>query len=159
MRTEGGMPPTIFHGLLNNPNLPPSEKVTDRLLDEARTLIGGGTDTTANTLASLTYHVLENPPILKKLKAELAEAIPDPETMPQSAQLEALPYLTAVIQEAIRLHPAASVRQERVAPDEDLFYEERKTGKKYIIPKGVSDSWNLHRRKLRLMMELRHLWA
>lgn len=144
MKSEGDMAPTIFQGLLNNPNLPESEKVTDRLLDEARTLIGGGTDTTANTLASLTYHVLANPPILKKLKEELAEAIPNVEAMPQSSQLEALPYLTAVIQEAIRLHPAASVRQERVAPDEDLFYEERKSGKKYVIPKGVSECQNFN---------------
>ena len=139
-KTEGDMAPTIFHGLLSNPNLPESEKVTDRLLDEARVLIGAGTDTTANTLASLTYHILANPEILKRLKAELAEAMPEAEPIPESARLEALPYLTAVIQEGIRLHPGASIRQERVAPDEDLFYEDAKSGKKYVIKKGVSES-------------------
>lgn len=135
------MAPTIFHGLLNNPNLPESEKITDRLLDEARVLVGAGTDTTANTLAVLTYHILANPHITKRLKAELAEAMPDTETMPESAQLEALPYLTAVIQEGIRLHPGASIRQERLAPDEDLLYEDAKSGKKYVITKGVSERY------------------
>ena len=96
------------------------------------------TDTTANTLAALTYHLLSNPEILKKLKVELSKAVPDPESTLELSQLEALPYLTAVIEEGIRLHPGASVRQDRVAPDEDLFYEDSKNGKKYVIPRGVS---------------------
>jgi cytochrome P450 len=121
-----------------NPNLPDSEKSDDRLIDEARVLLAGGTDTTAHTLASITYHLLANPSIFKKLKKELEEAIPDPHNMPVSTQIEALPYLTAVIQEGIRLHPGASLRQERVAPDESLIYEDVKGGRKYVIPKGVS---------------------
>ena len=131
------MAPTIFHGMLNNTNLPDSEKTTPRLLDEAIVLIGAGTDTTANTLAALTYHILANPDILKKLKTELAEAIPDVGTLPESARIETLPYLTAVIQEGIRLHPGASLRQERVAPEEELLYEDMKSGKKYVIARGV----------------------
>lgn len=129
---------TIFHGLLKNPNLPDSEKNDDRLIDESRVLLAGGTDTTANTLAAISYHLLSNPECLKKLKAELKEAIPDPDDIPASTKLEALPYLTAVIEEGIRLHPGASIRQERVAPDEELFYEDP-SGKKYVIPRGVSD--------------------
>ena len=124
--------------MLNNSNLPDAEKSTARLRDEAIVLIGAGTDTTANTLAALTYHLLANPLILKKLKTELAEAIPDVETLPESTRIETLPYLTAVIQEGIRLHPGASLRQERVAPDEDLLYENTKSGKKYVIERGVS---------------------
>ena len=133
------MAPTIFHGMLSNTNLPDSEKTTPRLLDEAIVLVGAGTDTTANTLAALTYHILANPDILKKLKTELAEAIPDVETLPESTRIETLPYLTAVIQEGIRLHPGATLRQERVAPDEELLYEDTKSGKKYVITRGVRD--------------------
>jgi len=29
------------------------------------------------------------------------------------------------------------MRQERVAPDEELVYEDDKTERKYVIPKGV----------------------
>lgn len=129
---------TIFHSLIRNPNLSKADKTDERLLDEARVLLGAGTDTTANTLAWTTYHLLANTAILARLRKELLEAIPDPENMPPLSQLEALPYLTAVIQEGIRLHPGASIRQDRVAPDEDLLYEDVKSGKKWIIEKGVS---------------------
>jgi len=134
-KTEGKMAPTIFHGLLSTSSLPESEKATPRLVDEARILLAAGTDTTANTLAAITYHLLANPDILSKLKRELAIAIPDTETIPELSQVEGLPYLTAIIQEGLRLHPSVSFRQDRVAPDEDLFYEGM--GKKYIIPRGV----------------------
>lgn len=123
---------------MKNPNLADSEKTDERFLDEARVLLGAGTDTTAYTLATITYHLLANPETLKKLKKELADVMPDPDSVPVSEKIEALPYLTAVIQEGIRLHPGASLRQDRVAPDEDLFYEDVKSGKKYVIPKGVS---------------------
>jgi len=129
---------TVFHGLLRNPHLSAADKTDDRLIDEARILLGGGTDTAANTLAAITYHILANPHILAKLRSELVAAIPDPYNMPPLAQIEALPYLSAVIQEGIRLHPGASVRQDRVAPDEDLVYEDTSSGKKWTIEKGVS---------------------
>lgn len=135
--TEGKLAPTIFHGLLSTANLPESEKATPRLVNEARILLAAGTDTTANTLATITYHLLANPEILKKLKDELTTAIPDVELMPEISLVESLPYLTAIIQEGLRLHPSVSFRQDRVAPDEDLFYEDVKSGKKYIIPRGV----------------------
>jgi cytochrome P450 len=122
-----------------NPNLPDSEKTDERLADEARILLQGGTDTTAITLSATTYQILANPSILKELKQELAQAIPNPDSLPVSTQVEALPYLTAVIEEGIRLHPGASVRQERIAPDEDLVYQDVKGERRYVIPKGVSD--------------------
>jgi cytochrome P450 len=120
-KTENEMKPTIFHGLLSNSNLPESEKATPRLVHEARILLAAGTDTTASTLATITYHLLANPEILKRLKDELLIAIPEQEKMPEVSQIEGLPYLTAVIQEGIRLHPGVSLRQDRVAPDEEIF--------------------------------------
>ncbi len=128
---------TIFHGLLSNPDLPDSEKTDQRMVEEARVLLAAGTETTASTLAAITYHLLANPSILKELKKELTEAILDPDSFPISTQIEGLPYLTAVIKEGLRLHPGASLRQERVAPDESFLYEDVKSGRKYVIPKGV----------------------
>jgi hypothetical protein len=42
-----------------------------------------------------------------------------------------------VIQEGIRLHPGVSLRQDRVAPDQELVYQ-NPSGKTYVIPAGVS---------------------
>jgi cytochrome P450 len=136
-KSDENAAPTIFHGIIQNPNVPETDKSTARLVDEAIIFLGAGTDTTAQTMVAITYHLLSNPEILGKLKAELAQAIPDVESLPESSKLEALPYLTAVIQESIRLHPGAVHRQERVAPDEDLFYEDPKSGEKFLIPQGV----------------------
>jgi cytochrome P450 len=136
-KTESLMAPTIFHGLLSSSSLPESEKSTSRLVDEARILLAAGTDTTANTLAAITYHLLANPEVLRKVKTELETVIPKSDNMPKSSEIESLPYLTAVIQEGIRLHPGVSYRQDRVAPDEDLFFEDVEGRKKYILPRGV----------------------
>lgn len=137
MKTDS-LSKTIFHSLIRNQNLPEAEKSDKRLADQASVLLGGRTDTTASTLAYTTYHLLSNPRILKKLRDELISAIPDPQDMPPLNKLEALPFLTAIVKLGIRLHPGASIRQERVALDEDLLYEDRKTGMKWLIPKGVS---------------------
>ena len=59
---------------------------------------------------------------------------------PTSAQLERLPYLSAVIQEGLRLHPGATLRFQRVCPDESLSYRDPSTKKEYIIPAGTSVS-------------------
>ena len=82
-------------------------------------------------------HLLANPPILQKLRTELKAEIPDAFTMPTFKQVNSLPYLTAVVQEGLRMHAGASTRQQRVAPDEDLVYTDTKTAKKWIIPAGT----------------------
>lgn len=90
--------------------LPPDEKTLDRLGDEAATTVAAGTLTTAWTLSIAMYYLLTMPELLQKLKTELAAAIPDPSTNAPLATIENLPYLTAVVQEAIRLGYGGSGR-------------------------------------------------
>lgn len=56
---------------------------------------------------------------------------------PTSAVVERLPYLTAVIQEGLRLHPGALTRMTRVAPDRAMVYKDRKAGREVVIPAGT----------------------
>jgi cytochrome P450 len=84
---------TIFHSLLNG-SLPDSEKKTERLQEEAYIIVIAGTDTTAATLSALTYHLLSNPNVLKKLRDELETAMPDPNESP-TLKVETLPYLVS----------------------------------------------------------------
>jgi len=130
--------PTIFYGLLQS-DLPESEKTSARLAEEATVLLSAGTDSSASTLSAITYHLLANPAKLRILRAELKAAIPEGQ-LPTFAQLESLPYLSAVVQEGLRLHPAVSSRQQRVAPSEDLFYTSFTTNKKYKLPAGTTIS-------------------
>jgi cytochrome P450 len=56
-------------------------------------IVIAGMETTAQTLTALIYHLLSNPPILKRLKAELELAMPDPSQLPVASKLDSLPYL------------------------------------------------------------------
>lgn len=78
-------------------DIPDSEKETRRLVDEAMVLVIAGMETTAQTLAALMYHLLANPPILKRLKRELETAMPDPNELPTASKLDSLPYLVRLI--------------------------------------------------------------
>ncbi|RDW56497.1 hypothetical protein BP5796_13138 [Coleophoma crateriformis] len=127
--------PTIMPALINS-TLPDSEKSPDRLFSEARVILFAGTDTTATAMSNIFYHLLSTPECLRKLKAELEGVMPNIHSTPDSSQLQRLPYLSAVIQETLRLHPPGAMRQERVAPDEDIILN-TDSGKHFRIPAGT----------------------
>jgi cytochrome P450 len=131
---------TIFYGLLQS-DLPESEKSSARLAEESQNLLAAGTDSTANTLTAITYHLLSSPEKLQKLQAELRGVVPEG-SLPKFSEIENLPYLSAIIQEGLRLHPAVASRQERVAPEEDLIYTDEKSKKTYRIPAGTCMAMN-----------------
>ena len=122
--------PTIFHELLES-NLPPQEKELQRLGDEAQTVLGAGLETTAWTLTVATFHILNNPQILKTLRDELQQAIPNPSDVLDWQHLEKLPHLSACIQEALRLSYGITARHPRVSRQAALKYKE------WSIPAGT----------------------
>lgn len=73
--------------------------------------IHAGADTTATTMALAMYHLLRNPSVLAKLRAELSAS---PST--KFSDLNKLPYLHATILEALRLTPTAHDATERTVP-------------------------------------------
>lgn len=128
--------PTIFHELLQS-NLPPQEKSLDRLGDEAQLMIGAGLETTAWALTTIFYHLTSNPPILKKLRAELEEVNPDPMAVLSVIRLGKLPYLSACVQEGIRLSYGASSRSPRISPHKPTRYKD------WVIPSGTPVSMTI----------------
>lgn len=121
---------TVLQQLLAS-KLPPSEKTADRLASEIRQLIGAGVETVAWALTTTMFHILDKPEILRKLRAELETAIPDPTTLVKVSQLEQLPYLTAVVKEGLRMAVGVSVRLPRVSPNRAMKY------KQWEIPAGT----------------------
>ncbi|EON69687.1 hypothetical protein W97_08947 [Coniosporium apollinis CBS 100218] len=122
---------TVFHEILNS-NIPVSEKTVDRLWQEAEIVSVAGTETTAWTLAVITFYLLANPEILRTLRTELFTIT---EKSVAWKQLEKLPYLTAVIQEGLRLSFGVTSRLVRTCPDETVRYET--DGKVWEIPSGT----------------------
>lgn len=89
-----------------------------------------GSDTTAISLRAIFYNLLRHPPVLGKLLAELTtESKSGRFTRDEQAgnvglvkwnEVRELPYLSAVINEALRCHPAAGLPLERVVPNQGL---------------------------------------
>lgn len=112
--TEKSKTPTVFRELIADPELPPSEKELRRLQDEAQLVVAAGITTVGWALSVGAFHILDKPEIFKRLRAELEEAIPDPNQELHWADLEKLPYLTGCIKEAIRLSYPVSTRNPRL---------------------------------------------
>lgn len=106
--------------------------------------IGAGSDTTAITLSSIFYHLMTHPNSYRHLQAEIDDAartglISDPITFSQAQQL---PYLQAVIKEALRIHPATGLPMPRTVPAEGTTIAGR------FIPGGSTvgiNAWVAHR--------------
>ncbi|ROV92588.1 hypothetical protein VMCG_08927 [Cytospora schulzeri] len=94
--------PTVFQDILES-TLPPQELTLQRLIEEATSVNGAGQETVTWTLTVATFHIIDKPHIRDLLRSELTEAMPDPSTVLPWEELEKLPYLSAVIAEALRL--------------------------------------------------------
>ena len=93
-----------------------------------------GSDTTAISLNSALYHIYTIPLVLQRLRDEFDTAaqrgeISDPITF---AEAQKLPYLQAVISEALRVHPAVGVPLVREVPAGGTQIDG------YFFPQGVS---------------------
>jgi cytochrome P450 len=73
----------------------------DVLKDELRTMLIAGHDTTASTIAWALSYLHSQPRLLERVLHELKPLGP----RPSAADLHELPFLEAVCQEALRLHP------------------------------------------------------
>lgn len=109
----------------------------NRLVQEGQIIVSAGTETTSWCLSVITFHLLSNPAILEKLRQELEEAIPDPEKLVPVEKLEQLPYLTACIQEGLRLSYGVSTRLARISPEKVMIFNDGK--RDWHIPPGVRD--------------------
>lgn len=129
--------PTIFDGILDS-DTDPSEKGILRLMDDGISLVGAGLLTTADTLRTTTFHILDRPEVLARLQAELTAAIPDPTTSPPLKLLEQLPYLSAVVTEGYRISCGIASRLQRVSPHASLTYGD------WVIPAGTPVSMTIY---------------
>ncbi|KAF8107837.1 hypothetical protein N665_0116s0043 [Sinapis alba] len=64
-----------------------------------------GTDTSTNTIQWTMAEILNNPKILERLREEIDSVIENNKRLIQETDLPNLPYLQAVVKEALRLHP------------------------------------------------------
>jgi len=88
--------PTIFSDLLDPINqdgklVPPIRE----LKDDVYSILAAAVDTTGNALAVATYKVIGDAEIYAKLREELLEVFPGPDSHLDFLSLEKLPYLVS----------------------------------------------------------------
>jgi len=127
----------------------PNFMTDTQVLSLSLSMVLAGSETTAISLSSVFYHLLQHPYAYRKLVAELDAAVAQgiiadrPTRTVSWSESQKLPYLDACIQESFRLHPAAGLPLERVVPAQgmDILGEH--------IPGGTivgCNAWVLHRR-------------
>lgn len=138
---------TVIYELINNPDLPPSEKSRQHLLDESQLVIGAGLSTTGWAGAVAIYHILANPSIYARVREELLTIIPPGQKREDCtdldwAALESLPFFQACIKEALRLSYGATSRLARRTP-KAIIYTESPT-RQYHIPPNTPVSVSIY---------------
>ncbi|KAI8939307.1 hypothetical protein NX059_003097 [Plenodomus lindquistii] len=105
----------IFSWLLdeNDPN------ITPELNADSRLLIVAGSDTTAATLSWIAYELCKNPKVQSKLRKEIDAAVSKKGFLDVD-EVATIPYLDAVINETMRLHPAVPSGVQRETPPEGI---------------------------------------
>lgn len=126
--------PCLLHTLMDPDKHTAEPKLsTETLLGEAQTMIAGGVESVAHTAVYAAVFVGQDRAVASRLRAELEEIWPNPAgSVPDLAQLEKLPFLTAVLKESLRLAPGVPTPLSRVVPPNGATI-----GGKFI-PGGVS---------------------
>ncbi|KAH7091419.1 pisatin demethylase [Paraphoma chrysanthemicola] len=103
-----------------------------------------GSDTTAISLRAIFYNLVCNPARLAKLHAELDGVWAQRDSQAGLLswdELRELPYLSAVINESLRTHPAAGLPLERIVPADGVQIGDT------AVPRGTNigcNAWVLH---------------
>jgi cytochrome P450 len=121
--------PTMMHELIYG-SLPDSEKTLKRILEEAQSLVGAGSVTTAWILSVIMFHLIDKPKYMELLQKELKPVIERTNGRPEWKDLEGLPFLTAIIKEGLRVGYGNPKRLPRIH-DSDLQF------RGWTIPKGT----------------------
>ena len=76
----------------------------EEIIKTSGLLIVAGSETSATCLSGAMFHLLKNPDTLTRLVNEIRTSFPDVNEMSMQ-KLAQIPYLTGVLQEALRLYP------------------------------------------------------
>jgi len=122
----------------------PGEPLTENeVLAESLAHLIAGSETTATTATYILWELSRRPDIVKAVRQEIDQVMPDSRLPPDILVLQALPYFSALIKEGLRIYTAASSLLPRVVPEKaDL------TINGYYIPADTviaTQAFTLHR--------------
>ncbi|KAL5489839.1 hypothetical protein ACEPAI_4671 [Sanghuangporus weigelae] len=113
-KSRGAAKRDLFHYITNEEGLEKIEVTTDQGMNDILTAIAAGADTTSTVLAAVFFYLLSNPAAFTRLQNEVDFELPIEEGEPFDAvKLARMPYLNAVINEALRLQPPVATSLQR----------------------------------------------
>lgn len=103
----------------------PEMELTERqMISDAFILILGGSDTTTSALIHTVWRLAQYPTVQQTLFNAIRAADPDPEELLSAETVSKIPYLEALINETIRLHPPGASGMPRLVPEDGLQLED-----------------------------------
>lgn len=136
IRRKSDRPDFMTHILQNNDEKGMTRAEID---SNGALLILAGSDTSASTCTSSTWFSMKNPSVLERLQQEIRSCFDSIDDI-TIASTASLPYLHAVIQEALRVHPPGPLAVPREVDRPDVVV----CGNS--IPVGVSNNFSLQNR-------------
>ncbi|KAI0550397.1 cytochrome P450 [Xylaria curta] len=122
----------------------PEKFTMQHVLAGCTTNMAAGSDTTGISLSAILYYLIKNPGCLQKLREEIVD-FQEQGLLSASfgfKETQQMPYLQAVIKEALRIHPATGLPLEREVPEGGATISGR------FFPAGTIvgiNSWVAHR--------------
>jgi len=106
-------------------SLRPEWRLNDEeMIAQVRTILFAGHETTGKTLVSILWELARKPHIQERLRAEIVETLEKVRARGDSDfsvnDLDSMPYLIAVVKEALRLYPALFETTRRATKDDVL---------------------------------------
>ncbi|KAK9827620.1 hypothetical protein WJX81_007168 [Elliptochloris bilobata] len=147
MHAEDPSPDTLAGCLLQVPDPHTGKPLADeRLLPEVGAIFMAGFDTSGHTATWVLFLVSQHPQVEARIVEELQwrgllveQGQPRPR-LPTYEDVEALPFLKAVINETMRMYPAVGTATTRINPDQDIALD----GGRLVIPRGVPIRMHIH---------------
>jgi cytochrome P450 len=101
----------------------------DEVRDQLVSLLGAGHDTTATIMTWTFYYLLTEPAVCSRVRDELAKSFRGQPIQPDNLKKNPLPYLSAVLDETMRLHQVLAGVHRRL-------HRATRIGR-YLLPEGV----------------------
>ncbi|CAI6287626.1 unnamed protein product [Periconia digitata] len=142
-KPPSGQAPSILDTIYGAPELAQNDKMSSYMVQESQNVVGAGTETTAATLTTLTYHLLYNRDILNRLLKELSAHADISTGSFQLRTTEQLPYLQACINEALRISNPVTGRLPRLNPRAPTTYTTLDGKTTYTLPPNTVMSMSM----------------
>ncbi|KAK1971983.1 cytochrome P450 [Colletotrichum sublineola] len=116
-KEESGKMQSFLEKFLQKHEADPTNFTLMHIFSGSAANVAAGSDTTGTSLSAIFYHLLKRPDCFQKLREEADAVQPSRQNEFTFHEALGMPFLQAVIKEALRIHPAFGVPLERVVPE------------------------------------------